>query len=149
MAGAVGGERGRGGGRRELVHAATLVHVQREVAGLHGDVVAGGALVARVRGLEVAGAGAAMAQHAAALYQPLGLVVGWLGERQHGEVEALHALDGELLELVEAEVARVVSRVRARRLARVVARARLQLDGLGVVAEMARGDQHARRLAVV
>lgn len=101
---------------------------------------------------EVAGAGAAVAQHAAAVDEPLALLVAAARQRQHGQVQALHALDGELPELLEAEVARGGARVRVREVARggaregvvVLARARLQLDGLGVAAQVARGDQHAR-----
>lgn len=148
---------------------------------LHGDVVRGGALVPRLRRLQVLGAGAPVAQHAAALDQPLALLVYALGERQHGQVEAFHALEREVLELIEAEVARVRARVHfevaraaarvrwevarggaregvAARVARVAARAAvalglvervlarswLQLDGLGVAAQVARGDEHAR-----
>lgn len=112
----------------------------------------GGPLVLGLWRAEVAGAGAAVAQHAAAVDEPLALLVAAARQRQHGEVQALHALDGELAELLEAEVARGGARVRVREVARggaregvvVLARARLQLDGLGVAAQVARGDQHAR-----
>lgn len=170
----------------ELVHAAALVQLQAELAGLHGEVVAGRALVSRDSGVgraTVARAGAAVAQHAARLDEALALVVAAARERQHGEVEALHALERELLELVQAEVATVGARVhlevaragarrragggarlarvprvarvaahgaRARRVLglveRVLSRARLQLDRLGVVAQVARRHEHSRVL---
>lgn len=114
-----------------------------------------------------------MAQDPAAVDEALALLVHAARERQHGEVEALHALEREVLELVQAEVARAAARVRGqvargraregvaprvarvprvaahgaralRLVLRVLARARLQLDGLGVVAQVSRGHQHAR-----
>ena len=136
----------------------------------------------RLRKLGVLGVGPAVSQHAAAVDEPLALLVHRARQRQRREVEALHALEREVLELLEAEVARVRARVHlevaraaarvrvARQVARrgarevaarvarvaahgavalglvqrVLARARLQLDGLGVVAQVARRDQHAR-----
>lgn len=122
----------------------------------------------RLRRFEVLGAGAAVAEHPAALDEPLALLVHAFGERQHREIEVLHALEREVLELLQAEVARpragvvlevarAAARVRgevatgrARRarsplvVQRQLPRVRLQLDGLGVVAQVARRHEHAR-----
>lgn len=86
------------------------MQLQAEVVRLQRDVVRGRALVARVGRLEVLGAGAAVAQ-LPALDEPLALLVAALGERQHREVQALHAAQRQLFQLVEAEVARVGPRV--------------------------------------
>lgn len=114
-----------------------------------------------LRRFEVFRAGASVAQDAAALDEPLALLVA-LGEGEDGEVEVLHALEREVFELFEAEVAGAGARVylevpgagagvcgaRVRLVEGVLAGAgaRLQLDRLGVVAMMARRDQHARVL---
>lgn len=104
-----------------------------------------------LRQLAVLGAGAAVAQHAGAVDEALAL-----GVAPHGQLQALHALERQLLQLLQAELTRRRARVHfgiaraggARAslglVLRVAARARLQLDGLGVAAQVARCHQHAR-----
>lgn len=86
----------------QLVHAAALVHGQAEVGRerrLEREVVAGRALVAALGRAAVAAAGAAVAQRAR-LDEALALVVGAARQRQHGQVQALHALQRQVLELL-------------------------------------------------
>lgn len=87
--------------RGQLVHAATLLDLQAQLVRFHGDVVRGCPLVLRLRRrLEVLGAGAAVAEHPAAIDEPLALLVHAFGERQHREVKVVHALEREVLELL-------------------------------------------------